>query len=103
MAGLCSKRRVQRDEITTGEQIVEFIHQFYLQTAGACSGQVRIISNHSHAKTDGTPTQFTADPAHSDYAQRLVVEFDAFETLFVPMFGANVCVSLWNFARDGKQ
>jgi hypothetical protein len=94
---------VQRDEIGAGKQIVEFIHQFYLQTAGACGGQVRIVSNHSHTETDCTPTQFATDSAHADYAQRFVVQFDAFESFFVPVFAANVCISLRNFARDAEQ
>src|SRR5258707_11682159 len=103
MACLSSKRRVQRNEIGSGKQIVEFIHQFYLQTAGACGGQVRIVSNHSHTKTDCAPTQFAADSAHADYAKRFVVELDAFEILLVPSLAANVFVSLRNFARDAEQ
>ncbi|KAG0506164.1 MAG: hypothetical protein Udaeo_04640 [Candidatus Udaeobacter sp.] len=103
MACLSSKRRVQRDEIGTGKQIVEFIHQFYLQTAGARGGQVRIVSNDSHTKTNCTSAQFAADAAHADNAQRFVVQFDAFEILLVPVFAANVCVSLRNFSRDAEQ
>src|SRR5215813_5311351 len=99
MACLSGERRVQRDEIGAGKQIVEFFHQLYLQTAGASSGQVRIVSNHTHAKTDRASTQFTADAAHANYAQSLVVQFDTFEMLFVPSLAANVCIRLWNLAR----
>src|ERR1043166_85128 len=103
MPCLSSKRRVQRDEIGAAKQIVEFIHQFYLQTASACGGQVRIVSNHSHTKTDCTAAQFAADAAHADYAQRFVVQFDAFEILLVPSLASDVCVSLRNFTRGREQ
>src|SRR5690348_16299178 len=103
MTCLGSKRRMQRDEIGSGKQIVEFIDQLHLQTAGACSGQVGIVSKHSHAETDCAATQFAPNAAHTNYAESFVVQFDAFEILFVPSVAANICVSLRNFARDTEQ
>src|SRR5262245_33504547 len=94
---------MQRDEVGTGNQIVECIHQLHLQASCTSSRQIRIVSKHSHAKTDCTPAQFAADASHADYAERLVVEFDAFEIFLVPSLAANVCVSLWNLTRDAEQ
>jgi len=53
-------------------------------------------------KRNGAPAEFAADPAHSNYAQRFVVELNTFEILFVPIFAANVCVGLRNLARRLK-
>ena len=74
-----------------------------MQTPGAGCGEVRIVREHPHTESDGAATQFAANPAHADYAKRLVVELHAFETLFIPTLGANVCIGLRNFARNTKQ
>src|SRR5262249_42507097 len=93
----------ERNEIGSGKQVVELIYQFYLQAACTCRGEIRVVSNHPHTETDCAATQFAANAAHADYAQSLVVQFDAFKILFVPSLSANVCVSLWNLAREGEQ
>src|SRR4029450_12209386 len=95
----CGKRRVQRDEIRTRKQIVELVHQFDLQAASARRGKIRVVSDHAHPEGNGAPAEFAANPTHSNYAQRFVVELNPFEILFVPMLAANVCVRLWNLAR----
>ena len=83
---LGGERRVQRNEIRSGEQIVELIEELDLQTARARGGEIRIVSDHAHAEGDGAPAQLAADPAHADDAERFVVELDAFETLSGPSF-----------------
>src|SRR5213079_832054 len=94
---------MQRDEIRTCKQIIELIHQLNLQTASARRGKIRVVSDHAHPEGNSAPAEFAANPAHSDYAQRFVVELNTFEILFVPIFAANVCVRLWNLARRRKQ
>src|SRR4029450_11282719 len=58
---------------------------------------------HAHPESNGAPAEFAANPAHSNYAQRFVVELNTFEILFVPILAANVSVRLWNLARRRKQ
>ena len=81
---LSRERRVQRNEIGAGEQIVEFIDQLDLQTAGARRGEIWIVGEHAHAEGDRATAQFAADSPHADDAERLVVKLDALEILLVP-------------------
>jgi hypothetical protein len=99
MTRFCGKRRVQRDEICTCKQIIEFVHQLDLQTASARRGKIRIVRNHAHSESNGAPAEFAADAAHSNYAQCFIVKFNPFEILFVPIFAANICVGLRNLSR----
>src|SRR5215469_2158398 len=97
------ERCVQRNKIRVDEQIMEFVHELNLQAAGAGCGKIGIVSNHPHSESDGTPAQLAANAAHADYAEGLVIELDALEILFTPMFAANVRIGLQNLARHRKQ
>jgi hypothetical protein len=94
---------VQRNEIGARKQIVDVVNQLDLQTAGARRGKIGIVSDDAHPESDRAPAQFAADATHSDNAECFVVELDAFEIFFVPMFAADVCVGLRNLTGSRKQ
>src|ERR1700731_5053692 len=100
---LRGERRVQRNKIGAGEQIVELVHEFDLQTARARRGKIWIVSDHAHAEGNGAPAQFAADASHSNDAKRLVVELDAFKTFAVPLAGADARFGRGNFSGDTQQ
>ena len=97
------ERRVQRDEISAREQVVELIDKFDLQGARARRRQIRIVRNDAHAERDGAAAEFTADPAHSNHAECFVIKLDAFEIFSVPTFSAHACVCLGDFSGNRKQ
>src|SRR5947207_15031747 len=94
---------MQRDEIRARKQIIELVHKLDLQTASAGRGKIRVVNDYPHPEGNGAPAKFAANPAHSDYAQRFIVELNAFEILFVPILAANICIRLSYLARRRKQ
>ena len=76
--------RVQRNEVCRRQQLVDFFEQLDLQPASARGREVGIECEHTHAESDRTPAQFTADTTHADDAKCLVVELNAFEMLSLP-------------------
>ena len=97
------ERRVQRDEISAREQVIELIDKFDLQSARARRRQIRIVRNNAHPERDGAAAQFTADPAHADDAERLVIKLDAFEIFSVPISAAQSRIRSGNFSRHTEQ
>src|SRR5438093_13424106 len=85
MSRFWRERCVQTDQIGSGEEIIQFVHELNLQRTGARRGEIGIICDHPHAESDGAACQFTADAAHPDNAKRLVVQLDTFEILSVPV------------------
>ncbi len=100
---LRGQRRMQRNEIRAGEQIVELIDELDLQTAGACRGKIWVVSHDAHAESNSAATELTANASHSDNAESFIIELDAFEILAVPIAGAHARLGWRNSARDAKQ
>ena len=65
---LGSERRVQGEEISQRQQIIEFLDQFHLERARATRRKIGIVGEHAHAEGDRAPAEFGADPAHADDA-----------------------------------
>src|SRR5437016_4902482 len=103
VARLLCERRVKRNEIRAGKQIVELLHQLHLQTARACGGEVGIISRHPHAESDRAAAELTANSSHSNYAKCLVVKLDAFEIFPAPLLRPQIRIRLRDFSRYTQQ
>src|SRR5437773_6349915 len=92
MSRFWRERCVQTDEIGSGEEIIQFVHELNLQRTGTRRRQIGIIRDHPHAESDGAACQFTTDAAHPDHAEYLVVKFDTFEIFPLPVFAAHTCI-----------
>src|SRR2546430_14972491 len=97
MPRLVGERRVKRDEIGVGEQIVNFFDQLDLQAAGPRGGEIGIVSDYAHAERDRAPAKLTSNSAHADHAERFAVKLDTFKIFPAPFFRAQARISLWNF------
>ena len=73
--------------------------ELHLQRARAARREIRIVSQHAHAKGDGAPRDLRADAAHAEDGERLVVKLDAFEVLPVPLAGLHARIGLRDVAR----
>ena len=103
MMGLRRERRMERDEIRGGQQVVELVHQLHLQRPRPRCRQIRIERHDAHPERDRAPAQLAADSPHANNAKRLVEQLHAFEIFPVPFPAAKERVGLRNFSRDAKQ
>src|SRR5436309_13504419 len=78
------KRCVQTDEIGSGEEIIQLVHELNLQRTGTRRREIGIIRDHQHAKSDDAACQFTTYAANPDHAECLVIQLDPFEIIRVP-------------------
>src|SRR5439155_1219387 len=53
MSRFWCERCVQTDEIGSGEEIIQFVHELNLQRTGTRRRQIGIIRDHPHAESDG--------------------------------------------------
>ncbi len=94
---------MQRNEIGSSKQIVQFLDELDLQTSRARRGEIWIVSNHAHAERNRAPAQVAPDPTHAYHAERFVVELDTFEIFSIPLSAPDGCIGLRNFSRDAEQ
>ena len=101
--GLVRHRHVHGDEIRAFEDIVQIFDQLDLERFGAREREVRIIGEHLHAESHGALCDFSADAAHPENAEALVIKLDALENFAVPFARLHRGMCLGNFAREGQQ
>ena len=79
-------RRVQRNEIGAGQQLVQFqlLHTHIQRTL---FGQVWVVGHHTHVQPVGTVGDDGADIAGADQAEHLAGQLGAHEAVFLPLSG----------------
>src|SRR5262245_20358137 len=86
VARVASERRVDRDEVGTGQKLVE-LDRFHAQALGGLARQVGIVGDHLHAEPGGPTRHFGADPTQADDAQHLAEELHALQAALLPAAG----------------
>src|SRR5438034_4295576 len=103
MSRFWRERCVQRNEIGSCKQIVQFFDELDLQTSRARRGEIWIVSNHAHPERNRAPAQVAPDPTHADNAERFVVKLDTFEIFSIPFPAPDGCIGLRNLSRYAEQ
>ena len=94
-------RHVQRDDVGPFQQRFEF-DLLHAQIERALLGKVRIIGDHFHMQSDAPVGDDRADVAAADHAEGLAGQFDAHETIFLPLAGAGGGIGLRNLPRQSE-
>ena len=99
VAGAVGQRRVQRDEIRPGQQIIEH-HLFNAEVLRALRRQERIIGDDLHLQTQRAVGDDRADIARADQPQRLAGEFDPHEAVLLPLASLGRGIGLRQLAGE---
>ena len=101
-AGLVGQRRVQRDEVGAGEQLVQ-LDLVDAKFDRAFGRQERVVGDDLHLQAVRAVGDDRADIAAADQAERLAGELDAHEPVLLPLAGLRGLVRLRDLAGEREQ
>src|SRR6266566_177842 len=101
MPRLSCQRQMQCQKVSTAKYVVKVLEQFNLERASATGGEIRIVSNRSHAKGNRAPRDLGSNSSHPNNPDCLPMKFDTFVAFAIPMSRFHAPMCLWNAARNG--
>ncbi len=85
-AGFAGERRVHRDEVRSGDQLIQR-HQLDSQPRGRFGSEDRVEPDYLHLEPRGPVRDDPADIAETDHAESLVADLGAHELVALPLAG----------------